>query len=120
MKKAALAVGSDKKIVVSVVVVVAHGHAHSKHVRVQSRLVRYLRERAVMIVVIKLGGRVFLNVAGPVHVVHKKNIRPAVVVVVDEGYTRSHGFGEKFLSESAIVVNELQPGLLRDIAELNR
>src|SRR5256885_914046 len=93
-------------------------HAHSKHLHVQSRLVGYVGEGAVMIVVIELRRRVLLKVAGPVHAIHEKNVRPAVVVVVNEGHTWSHGFGEKFLSESAIVVDETEPGLLRDIAEL--
>jgi len=59
-------------------------------------------------------------VAGPVHAVHKKNVRPAVIVVINEGHTRSHGFGKKFLPEGAIVVDEVEPGLLCDIPELNR
>src|SRR6202165_849224 len=55
VKKAVLAVGSDKKIVVAVVVVVTNRYAHYKHLHVQSCLVGYVRERAVMIVVIELG-----------------------------------------------------------------
>jgi len=39
VKKAALAVGSDKKIIVAIVVVVTHGYAHSKHLHVQACLV---------------------------------------------------------------------------------
>ncbi len=56
---------------------------------------------------IELGRRVFLNVAGPVHAIHEKNVRPAVVVIIDEGHARSHGFGQEFLPEGATVVNEM-------------
>ncbi len=120
VKKAALSVGGDEKIVEAVVVVITNGHAHAEHFHVQSRLAGYVGERAVMIVVIELGCGVFQNVAGPIHAVHKKNVRPAVVVIVNEGHTGSHGFGEEFLPEGAMVVNEVDPGLLRDITELHR
>ncbi len=73
-----------------------------------------------MIVVIELGRGVLLNVAGPVHAIHEKNIRPAVVVIVDEGHTRPHGFRQEFLPEGGIVVHEMDPGGLRDVAELHR
>src|SRR5467141_8337 len=116
----ALPVRSDEKIVKPVVIVVTHGHAHPEHLNVESCFVSYVSESAVMIVVIELGRRVLLNMAGPVHAVHEKNVRPAVVVVVNEGNTGSHGFGEEFLPERAMVVNEVDPGLLRDIPELNR
>ena len=119
VKKVTLAVGSNKKIVVAIVVVVPDRHPHSKHIDVQSRLVGCVRERAVMIVVIELGRRVLLNVPGPVHAVHEKNVWPAVIVVVNDGHTRSHGFGKKFLPEGAIVVDEVDSRLLRDIPELN-
>jgi len=120
VKKVVLAVGSHKKIIEAVVVEVADGNAHSKHFHVQARFVSHVHERAVMLVVIELGRRVFLDVAGPVHAIHKKNIRPAVIVVINEGHTRSHGFGKIFLPEGAIVVDEVDPGLLRDIPELDR
>src|SRR5260370_20398492 len=101
VKKMALAVGSEKKIVVAIVVVVADGHAHSKYFHVQSCLVSYVGEGAVMIVVIELGRGVLLNVARPIHSVHTANIRPAVVGVVNEGHTRPHGFRQEFLTEGA-------------------
>src|SRR6266404_3295350 len=113
----ALPVRSDEKIVKPVVIVVTHGHAHPEHLNVESCFVSYVSESAVMIVVIESGGRVFLDMAGPVHAVHKKNVRPAVVVVVDEGHARSHGFRQEFLPEGAIIVNESNPGLLSDITK---
>src|ERR1700737_2162857 len=84
VKKVALAVGSDKKIVIAVVVVVTNRYAHSEHFDVEPSFVRHVGERTVMIVVIELGRGVLLNVAGPVHAIYEKHVRPAVVVIVDE------------------------------------
>src|SRR6266704_981446 len=119
-KKVALAVRSDEKIVVTVVVVVPHGHAHPEQLDVKSSFVCHVGEGAVMIVAIELGSGVLLNVAGPVHAIDKKNVRPAIVVVVNESHTRAHGFWQEFLPEGAIVMNEVDSGGLRDVAELNR
>src|SRR6267154_2543155 len=110
----ALAVGSDEKVVV------ADGNTQSKHLDVEPGLMGYVGEGAVMIVVIELGRGVLLGVAGPVHAVYKKNVRPAVIVVIDESDAGSHGFRQEFLAERAIVVNEADSGKLRDVAELNR
>ena len=120
VKEAALAVRGDEKIVEAVIVVVPDGHSQPKHFNVEPSLVRHVGEGAVMIVVIELGRRVFLNVAGPVHTVYKKNVRPVVVVVVDEGDAGAHGFRKEFLAEGAVVVDEVDAGELRDVAELNR
>src|SRR6266849_3163674 len=81
---------------------------------------RDIRERAVMIVAIQLRRGMFLNVARPVHPVDEENVRPAVVVIVNEGHARAHRFGQEFLPEGAIVVDETNPSLLRNVAKLNR
>src|SRR5258708_12737823 len=101
----ALAVGSDKKIIVAVVVVVTDRYAHSKHFDVEPSFVGHVGERAVMIVVIELGRGVLFKVAGPLHAVHKKNARTAVVVVVNEGHPGPPRFGQKFFSSTAVTVN---------------
>ncbi len=120
VEKVALSVGGDEKIVIAVVVVVADGHAHPKHLNVESSQVRYVGEGAVMIIVIELGCRVFLDVAGPIHPIHEKNVRPAVPVTINEGHARAHGFGQEFLTERAIVVDEVNSRSSRDVPELNR
>ncbi len=120
VKQVVLTVRSDEEIVVAVVVVVTHGHAHSQKFHIQARFMRRVRKRTVMIVVVQLRGGMFLNVARPVHPVDEKNVRPAVIVVIDESNARSHGFGQKFLSKCAIVVDKANAGLLRNIAELDR
>src|SRR5437879_2138737 len=73
-----------------------------------------------MIIVIELGRRVLLNVAGPIHAIHEKNVRPSVVVIVDESDAGSNGFRQEFLPERAVVVGEVNPGLLSDIAKGHR
>src|SRR6266481_5655046 len=115
-----LGVCGDEEIVEAVVVVIPHGHAHSEHLNVEASIVRHVREGAVMIIVVELGCRVFLNVAGPVHPVDEENVRPAVVVVVNESNARPHSLRQEFLSKSAIVVNKANAGLLRDVTNLNR
>src|SRR6266481_9424006 len=113
----ALPVRSNEKIVEAVVVIVADSPSHSHHFDVESHFVRHVGERAVMIVVIKLGRRMLQNMAGPVRAVHQKNVRPAVVVIVNKGHARSHRFRKEFLPESAIVMDESNPSLLSDIAK---
>src|SRR5437899_1139219 len=93
---------------------------HKAGLDVESGLMGYVGEGAVMVVVIELGRGVLLGVAGPVHAVYKKNVRPAVIVVVNEGDAGSHSFRQEFLAERAIVVDEADSGKLRDVAELNR
>src|SRR5205823_9319060 len=81
--------------------------ADSIHFNVEPRFVSDIGEGAVVIVVIKLWRSVFLRMTRPVHSIHQKNIRPAVVVVVDEGDAGTHGLRQKLFSESSIVVNEM-------------
>ena len=50
------------------------------------------------------------RVAGPVGAVDEEDVLPAVVVVVDEGDARAHGFREPFLAEGAVVVGEVDSG----------
>src|SRR5689334_25417443 len=71
MKKVALAVGGDEKIVEAVVVVVADSHAQSKHLDVEPGFVGYVGKGAVVIVVIELRSGMLLDVAGPVHSVYE-------------------------------------------------
>ena len=120
VKQVVLTVGGDEKIVVAVVVVVAHGHAHSKKFHVQACFMRHVGECAVMIVVVQLWRGMLLNVTRPVHPVDKKNVRPAVIVVVNERDARPHGLGQKFLTKRAIVVNKANAGLLRNVVKLDQ
>src|SRR5260370_26545444 len=72
-----------------------------------------------MVVVVELRRSVLSHVSGPIHSVHQENVRPAVVVVVDESHAGAHRFWEKFLTESPIVVDKTNTGLLCDFAKRN-
>src|SRR6476660_3308909 len=72
-----------------------------------------------MIIVVQLRSGMLLSVARPIHPVDEKNVRPAVIVVIDESDARSHRFRQIFLAKRAIVVNKANAGLLRNIAKLD-
>ena len=120
VKQTALAERGHEQVVVAVVIVIAHGHSQAKHLDRQARFSRHIGKRTVMIVVIEMRRGVLFNVARPVHAVHEKNVRPAVVVVINERHTRTHRLGKIFFAEGAVIVNEMNARLLRDVAELNR
>src|SRR5437762_7761143 len=85
----ALPVSGDKKIVIAIIVIVAHRHAHPEEFDVEPRLARHIGECAVMIVMIELRRRAFLLVSGPAHSVSQEKARPAAVVVIEEGQARN-------------------------------
>ncbi len=109
-----------KMIVEAVVVVVADGHAESEHRHGESGFARDVGERAVVVVVVKLQrGRAGVGVSGKIVAVDQDDVGISVVVVVDEGAARAHGFRQPLLSEGAVVVGEVDSGLGGDVAEVN-
>src|SRR5439155_17421966 len=114
-----LAIRRDEEIVVAVVIVVADRYADTVDFNVESGFVRDVSEGAVVIVVIKLGSGVFLRVPRPVRAVHKKNIRPAIVVVIDERNTRTHRLRQKLFSERSVVMNKMNSRFCGDILKRN-
>jgi hypothetical protein len=74
---------------------------------------------AVVVVVIELQRGFSMLVARPVFAIHQQNVGPAIVVVIDEGTTRSHGLGQILFSECAVIVDETNAGLRSDIAKLD-
>src|ERR1700745_917789 len=56
---------------------------------------------------------------GPVFAINQQNVGPAVVVVIDEGTTGAHGFGEIFLPECAVVMDEVDAGLGGDVTKVD-
>jgi hypothetical protein len=57
--------------------------------------------------------------AWPALAVDQQNVRPAVVVVVDERASRTHGLRKIFLAGSAVIVHKMDAGLRGNIAELD-
>src|SRR5262249_44034064 len=119
VKQPALAIRRDEQIVVPIVVVIADGNADAVHLQIEARFVRHIGERSVVIVVIELWRRMLRDVARPVHSVDEENIRPSVVVVIDESHARSNRLRQKLFSKRAIVVCETNSSFRRDIYELN-
>src|ERR1700739_2298406 len=101
----ALSESGDEDVVEAVVVVVTDGNAEAEQRNAESGFAGHVGKRAVVVVVVELrrGGAVF-RVGGPVLSVNQKNVRPAVVVVIDEGTTRSHGFRQPLLPERSVAV----------------
>ena len=119
MKQPALPIRSNEEIVVAVVIVIADRHSDAVHLDIQARFVRDVAERAVVIVVIKLGRRVLLPVPRPVRSVDQEYIRPPVVIVVDEGHPGAHRLRQKLFAERAVVMNEVDSGFCGDILKCN-
>src|SRR5580658_9467136 len=85
LEKPILAHAGDQNIGETVVVVVAHGDAHSVHLYIQASLVGYVGKRAIAIVAIEAERRRLPFMAGPVRAVNQENILPAIAVVVEKG-----------------------------------
>src|SRR6266550_9268659 len=117
MKQMALTERGNEKIVEAVVVVVANRNPHTEHWNRESGLRGNIGERTVVIVVIELGRRLWTRMSGPICAVGKQDVGPAVVVVVNEGAARAHGFREIFFSKCAVVVGEVNAGLGSDVAK---
>src|SRR5262249_17790108 len=96
------------------------GDTESIHGDGESGFAGGVRESPVVVVVVELErGRASVGMPGEVFAVDEDNVGVSVVVVVDEGATRAHGFGQPLLAECAVVVGEVNSGLGSDIAELD-
>ena len=80
---------------------------------------RHVGKGAIVIVVVELrrGRAMSLDMPGPVLTVDEQYVGPAIVVVIDESATWAHGFGQPLFSEGSVVVSEVDAGLGGDIAE---
>jgi len=72
----------------------------------------------IVVVELERGGAA-AGMSGKILAVDQDNVRVSVVVIIDEGATRAHGFGQPFLAEGTVVVGEVNPGLGSDVAELD-
>src|SRR5580704_14262311 len=109
LEKPVLSNTCDQDVGKTVVVVIAHGDAHSIHLYIETDFVGYVGKSTVAVVVVEpKRGRLAL-VAGPVHAVNKENVLPAVAIVVEEGAARAERFGKKLASVRATVVLKLMP-----------
>ncbi len=60
-----------------------------------------------------------MRMRGEIISVDKNDVRVSVVVVIDEGAARAHGFRQPLLSEGSVIVGEVDSSLRSDIAEVN-
>ena len=110
----------DEHVVQAVVVVIADGHTHAVETRVQTGTGGDIAEAALAVVMIKGVGGGFPaggKVPGPVGGVDEEQVGGAVVVEVEEGHAAAHGFGQQFVSVSAVVVDESDARLSGDVGE---
>jgi hypothetical protein len=117
MKKVTLPERRDEEIVVTIVVVVADGCAQTKHWNSKTRLASHIGESSVVIVVVQPHCSDGFDMSGEITAVDKEDVWPSVVVVVNEGATWAHGFGQILLPEGSVVVSKVNAGLRRDVAE---
>src|SRR5205807_10517449 len=107
-------------IIEPVVIVVADGDPQAEHRHGKAGLAGYVRESAILIVVVKLErGCTGFRMSGPVFTVDQNNVGIAVVVVVDEGTTRAHRLRQPLFSEGTVVVSEVNAGLRSNVAKVD-
>src|SRR6266478_1214273 len=117
--KAVLPVIGDVKVFPSVVVVVADAHSLSPACGAQTRLRSYVTKGSVVIVAIQMADGSFARgKAGKCGSVYKKNIRPTIVVIIEDRHPGSGGFDNVFLGlHAAEDVLHRESGFLSNIYE---
>ena len=96
----------------------SHGDSEAEEGNTKAGFSRDVSEGAITIVVVELqSGRAVFGMAGPVLAVDQKDVGITIVVVIDEGATRAHGFGQPLFSERSVVVGEMDSGLGGDVAK---
>src|SRR5580692_4700350 len=94
----------------TVVVVIAHGDAHSVHLYIETGLVGYVGKSTVAVVVVEPQRGGLALMVGPVHTVNKENVLPAVAIEAGKGAARPERSGKKLASVRATVVLKLNAG----------
>ena len=110
----------DENIVVAVIVEIADRNAHAVHFHGESGLPRYISKSSVVIVVIQREGGMPSRVSWPRSAIYKKNVQPAVVVVIQKRHAWAHRFGQPLFTEGTVVVDEVNPRGSRHIFKLRR
>jgi hypothetical protein len=60
-----------------------------------------------------------MGMAGKIVAIYQKNIGVAVIVIVDEGASGTHSFGQPLFSEGSIVMSKVNSRSSGDVAKLN-
>ena len=112
----------DKKVHVTVVVVISGCRAHRVAAPRHARVFGDVREPHTPFVAkkaVKVLGRVFLE-GWDARAVGKKDVRQAVVVVIEGRHSAGHAFYKMFLGSGMILQYEVQPGAVGHIPVANR
>ena len=93
MIEAILAISGDEEVFVTVIVLVTHAGALSPAALCKACVRGYIGKRAIVVVVKKMAGGMlrFLILRGQQVSVHDENIRPTVVVVIEDSHATSRG-----------------------------
>ena len=116
-KKTALTDARDENVGKAIVVVISDGHAHSVHLEIQSGILRHVGKSAVAVVAVELQSGTLAFVTGPVHAVHKKDVLPAVAVVVEKRAARAQRFREQLATIGAAIVLKVNSNRIRNIGQ---
>jgi len=110
----------DEQIRASIIVVIARADSLSPSRQRRSSLARHIGESSIVIVVVKMAGWLdSLREALQRGSVYKKNVRPAIVVIVKEGRSAARSFHDVFFCFFAAVFGlGMQPCSASDVHKI--
>ena len=98
MIKPILAVVGDVEVLPSIIVVVAHAHPLPPSACRESSLHRHIGESSIVIISVQMIGRgLSPGKSFEGRAIHQKNIRPAIIVIIEDCRTRSGSLDDVFL-----------------------
>src|SRR5260370_19917443 len=106
-------------IFIPIIVVVSDGDSDAIHFDGQPSLSRDIRERAVLVIVIKREKGFSRFVFRPVHRIDEQDVLPAVIVIIEKGTARTNRFRQILFPKRSAIVFEVYPGLSRYIRKLD-
>src|SRR5215475_205239 len=111
----------DVEICPAIVVVIGRTRSHAEAGHTNTGLRGHIGERTVLIIAVQTmpGSRRFLLV-GEGTTIHKENIRPAIVVVIEDDAAASHRFGHVLLRTRAVFVLKSDSRSGGDVREMHR
>ncbi len=102
----AVTVGRDKNIRPTIVVVIAHGHAHPKCSPAHPRLFGNIRKRAVAIILIqRVADRPGRLIEVRRTAVDQINIHPSIVIEIQKGASRPQRLGKIALGRHRVIMH---------------
>src|SRR5271163_4730547 len=109
----------DVDIIATVVVIIADGYAEAVDIDIEPAAFCNVGEGAVVIVAVKRG-RCSASMRNQILAVDQEDIQPAISIRVEKCRSRTHCFGQPFLTAAASVMREVNAGTCRDICEADR